>query len=465
MEQHKKRVARLSEQLKQAYAHGQKVRIFHGGTNSTRVSDTSEHYMLDTTKLSHVIEVNETDRYVLVEPSVELDALVDETLKYGLIPPVVMEFPGISVGGGIQGGAAESSSFKYGVFHESALEYEILLGNGELCKTSRRQCPDLFWGTACSYGSLGVITLVKLQLIPAMPYVKLTYTHASSDKQALALIDTAVHDTKIDFIDGILFSKDHGVIMTGVFASHANSRAVHFTSSQDEWFYLHAQKVSISHEAYDEYIPIRDYLFRYDRGAFWAGRLGFGYLKLPFTKFMRRLLDPMMHTRYLYQVLHRTNVSQRFFVQDIFMPKDAIPAFLSYIERTLAIWPLWVLPMRASYEPLDRFGLSFKDTEYIVNIGIWGKTNAKSFEAFRQLNRRVEDKALTFKARKTLYAHSYYPKETFWKIYDRPHYEVLRKKYHAEEVFDDIYDKVTVTNEYKLSLSRAFIHHFFGGSK
>jgi FAD/FMN-containing dehydrogenase len=41
-----------------------------------------------------------------------MDKLVKATLKYGLVPPVVTEFPGITVGGAIQGAAAETSSFR-----------------------------------------------------------------------------------------------------------------------------------------------------------------------------------------------------------------------------------------------------------------------------------------------------------------------------------------------------------------
>ena len=58
----------------------------------------------------------------LVEPNVPMDTLVRETLRYGLLPPVVPEFPGITAGGGFAGTAAESGSFKYG-FLESQLSF------------------------------------------------------------------------------------------------------------------------------------------------------------------------------------------------------------------------------------------------------------------------------------------------------------------------------------------------------
>ena len=43
----------------------------------------------------------------LVEPNVPMDRLVAATLQCGLIPPVVMEFPAITVGGGFTGTAGE----------------------------------------------------------------------------------------------------------------------------------------------------------------------------------------------------------------------------------------------------------------------------------------------------------------------------------------------------------------------
>lgn len=41
-----------------------------------------------------------------------MDALVEATVKHGLVPPVVPEFPGITVGGAYNGTGGESSSFR-----------------------------------------------------------------------------------------------------------------------------------------------------------------------------------------------------------------------------------------------------------------------------------------------------------------------------------------------------------------
>ncbi len=89
-----------------------------------------------------------------------------------------------------------------------------------------------------------------------------------------------------------------------------------------------------------------------------------------------------------------------------------------------------------------------------INVGIWGNARTKSFESFKALNREVEDEIVRQNGRKTLYEHSYYPKEKFWQIYDKKHYDAIRRKYAATVLFEDMYDKVTVTEPYNAPIVR-----------
>lgn len=141
-EQHNFDVKNIQAQMKNFFARGQKVKIYHGSTNSTRAQKFEKDKFVDVSRLDRIIEINTAENYALVEPNVPMDKLVDETLRHRFVPPVVMEFPGITVGGGIQGGAGESSSFKYGLFHDTCLEYEMVLGNGELITASPTQNND-----------------------------------------------------------------------------------------------------------------------------------------------------------------------------------------------------------------------------------------------------------------------------------------------------------------------------------
>src|SRR3981189_143403 len=99
-----------------------------------------------------------------------------------------MEFPGITVGGGFSGTGGESSSFKYGFFEQTVNSIEIIVATGEVIAASPLTTPALFYGAASSFGTLGVITLLEINLIPAQPFVELTYYPVSSASQAIAKI-------------------------------------------------------------------------------------------------------------------------------------------------------------------------------------------------------------------------------------------------------------------------------------
>ncbi len=279
------------------YQSGQKVRVYHGSTNSLRKQSFNKNNIVDISSFDEVIDIDPSNKIVTVEPNVPMDKLVARTLKKGFMPAVVMEFPGITVGGGIQGGAAESSAFKYGLFHDICTEYEIVLGNGDILMANKKQNSQLFNEISCTYGTLGIITKVKLKLIPATKYVKVQYTKVCSFTDARRILLDKTKQ-KIDFVDGIMFNAKSGVIMTGTLTNDHNLSRKSFHRFRDEWFYIHAKKVSESHETFEEIIPLKDYLFRYDRGAFWMARYLFGLLHLPFNRLSRFLASPFCTTRF-----------------------------------------------------------------------------------------------------------------------------------------------------------------------
>jgi len=112
--EHQGAVTKLTERVKDFCNKGQKVRIYHGGTNSTRHQEFDPTKVLDTSDLDHIISIDSEKGYALVEPNVSMEQLVQETLKHSLIPPVVMEFPSITVGGGVQGGGRRKQFFQAG---------------------------------------------------------------------------------------------------------------------------------------------------------------------------------------------------------------------------------------------------------------------------------------------------------------------------------------------------------------
>src|SRR5262249_14025960 len=130
---------------------------------------------VDVRGLTEILEIDVKNKTCTAEPGVTFVALVRETLKVGLIPRLVPELKTITLGGAVSGCSVESMSFKYGGFHDSCLEYEVLSAQGEVLSCSPQKNPEIFHMIHGSYGTLGILTKLKFQLIEAKPFVKMEY--------------------------------------------------------------------------------------------------------------------------------------------------------------------------------------------------------------------------------------------------------------------------------------------------
>jgi delta24-sterol reductase len=445
MDHHQKAVEDISKSVKRYYERQEKFRIFHGSTNSTRPFAAKGSRLVDTSKLSHVLKVDTEKRTALVEPNVPMDRLVEETLKYGLVPPVVMEFPGITAGGGYAGTSGESSSFKHGFFDCTINYVEMVLANGEVVTCSDSEKADLFHGAAGAVGSLGITTLIELQLREAKKYVETTYHPVSSISEAIEKIQAAASDSELDYVDGILFSKSQGAIITGRMTDNPvrDVAIQRFSDANDPWFYLHVRDlISQRTGPTTEAIPLAEYLFRYDRGGFWVGASAFEYFGMPFNSYTRWFLDDFLHTRMMYTALHASGQSKKYVVQDLALPYSTAGEFIEYTNDAFGIWPLWLCPLRPSPQPTMHPHSRVDPLEPLLNIGLWGYGPSKH-DDFVALNRDLERKLREFGGMKWLYAHTYYTGEEFWEMFNREWYDALREKYHATSL-PSVYEKVKI---------------------
>jgi hypothetical protein len=213
-----------------------------------------------------------------------------------------------------------------------------------------------------------------------------------------------------------------------------------------------------------DYIPLAEYLFRYDRGGFWVGRAAFDYFKfVPFNRYTRWFLDDFLHTRMLYRALHGSGESARFVVQDLALPYSTASQFVNFTADSLNIWPLWLCPLKRpqapTFHPLtstpQTVGLAEEDTD-AINIGVWGWGPSKP-EQFAAKNRELEVRLRELGGRKWLYAHAYYPEDEFWQMYGRQWYDELRTKYHATTL-PTVYDKVNVDIKAKAQGGKHWSH-------
>lgn len=503
MERHRAAVAKIAAAVRGYFDKSEPYRIFHGSTNSTRPARGPKTRVVDISALSNVISVDTARRIAFVEPNVPMDALVTRTLQDGLVPPVVMEFPGITAGGGFAGTAGESSSFRHGFFDDTVRSVEMVLPDGEVVTaTPDGERADLFRGAAGAVGTLGVTTLLELRLMDAKKFVRTRYRRTSSVAEAVQAVKEEIANPDNDYVDGILFSKDHGVVITGALTDEkpADAKVQTFSGPWDPWFYLHvkertehlpssssssgvsaaAPSAAAAKEASavpatapaEDYVPLAEYLFRYDRGGFWVGAAAFRYFWwVPFSKLTRWFLNDFLHTRMMYRALHGSGESARFVVQDLAMPFATTEQFVDYTSRELGIWPLWLCPLKRrgppTFHPFTTTPPSQRsagqpaaaaadgeeavqeqqeEEQTMLNVGVWGwgPRDAKEFVA---KNRELEAKVRELGGMKWLYAHTYYQPDEFWSMYGgRAWYDALRTKYRATTL-PSVWDKVYVDPE------------------
>lgn len=151
-----------------------------GGASYTDayLPDREQSLLIDTERLKHIVEINDQDMYVTVEPGVTWAELAGALAEQGLRTPFWGPFSGLkaTVGGSTSQNSVSLGSGTYGISADSILSFEIVLANGEILHTGsnaiangkpffRWYGPDmtgLFTGDA---GTLGIKASITLRLI------------------------------------------------------------------------------------------------------------------------------------------------------------------------------------------------------------------------------------------------------------------------------------------------------------
>lgn len=430
--------------------------------------------------LNKVLKLDVDKKIALVEPRLTMEELVDATLPYNLAPAVLPEFKSITVGGAINGAGLESSSHKYGQFNDICNSYEVLLGDGTIITATPQEYTDLFYGMTGAYGTLGIILSVEIQLISVEPWVLLEYKKFRQVSDAINFMDVIHNKNPVpDFLEGIVFQKDESVVIIGNFIKENKIEhsipKISLKHYWSRWFYQIVHSRSSGHIT-KEAIPIRDYLFRHDRAAFWMG----GYALHPLLLFRyivewfghcpdwlhRRLMKNRSKkkwiTRYpswlfrflfgwtmdsetLYRLMHQGTeqwFADHFAIQDYYIPKEKASDFIQDILEKYGIVPLWLCPIKAikSAQILSPHYIKGHESSLLFDVGVYGLP----FESHqgKALVLDLDEKAYLLGGKKMFYSHTYFSEEEFWKRYPKKEYEALRVQYFCKDIFLDITQKV-----------------------
>jgi FAD/FMN-containing dehydrogenase len=381
---------------------------------------------IDVGDLNRILHIDPEERICIAEPGVTFVDLVAATLRHGLVPVVVPELETITIGGAVSGCSIESTSFRFGGFHDTCLEYELVTADGRVLTAA----PDggsrlLFQMIHGSFGTLGVLTKLVFRLLPAKPFVKVVYEKYHRIEDYLAAIRGHHERGDADFMDGIIHSPTELVLSLGHFVDEAP-----YTHRYD-WVKVYYRT---TRERREDYLKTADYFFRYDTGVTnptprsFLGRLLFG-----------KLLGSTL-LLWLAEKLHwLLSTEAPNITLDVFVPISKTPEFLAWYAREFQYFPLWCVPYRRvrDYEWLSPRVYEGMRDELFLDLAIYGMKQRGG----RNYHKLMEDKLLEIGGVKTLISHNYYSEEDFWRTWNRPNYEKVKALTDPRNVFRHLYQK------------------------
>jgi FAD/FMN-containing dehydrogenase len=260
---HDDKVRTIAATLRGLSERGERAHIWKGGVHHFVPLPTDSRFTgrtVDVSSLREVLSIDREQRLATAEPGVTFAELVRATLAHGLAPMVVPELEGITVGGAIAGCSVESMSYRHGGFHDSCTGYELVSGAGQVIECSREEQPLAFEMIHGSYGTLGVLTRATFRLVPAQPFVRMSYVRHTSFEAFDEDMRARCAAGEDDFIDAIIHGPDALVLCLGRFVD-----AAPYTSSY-RWLDIFYKSTLARTE---DYLTAFDYFFRYDTECHW----------------------------------------------------------------------------------------------------------------------------------------------------------------------------------------------------
>jgi len=420
---HESKLARLRAKLSAGDSGG--IGLAKSTSNLFRDRQAQARPRVDLSGFNEVVEVDPARSLVSAEGMTTYADLVDATLARGVMPCVVPQLKSITLGGAAAGVGIEASSFRYGLVHDTLLALEVLLADGSIVTcTPDNKHRDLFYGFPNSYGTLGYALKVTARTVPVKSYVRLEHVRHTSPEKFFKELEVRCA-SGVDFVDGTVFSGEEMYLTLGSLAESAP----YISDYTYERIYYRSIR-----ERPEDYLTVRDYIWRWDTDWFWCSKNLFVQNPL-----VRRLVGRKRLNSTTYAKVMRWN--SKWVIQDVDIPIARAPEFLAFFLEEIGILPVWICPI-GGYDTQERFPLYAIDPRTLyVNFGFWDVVQDPVRREAGWYNRKIERKVAELGGIKSLYSDSYYPEDEFWRLYDRSAYDALKARYDPQGRFRNLYEK------------------------
>ncbi len=401
---------------------------------------------LDVSGLTDVIGIDARNRTADVQGMCTYETLVAATLPHGLMPLVVPQLKTITLGGAVTGLGIESSSLFNGLPHESVLEMDVLLGDGEVLRAGPTENDELFRAFPNSYGSLGYALRLRIALQPTAPFVELRHVRFDELATLMSAVESIADKREwdgrgVDFVDGVMFSPGESYLTLATWSDAPLEPVNDYTGRQIFYRSIRQRERDV--------LTAHDYIWRWDTDWFWCSA-AFGAQNPTVRRIWpRRLRRSDVYHRLIgleakYDIVgrierRRGSAPRERVVQDVELPLERTAEFLHWFDREVGMTPVWLCPLR-SQQSWPLYPLEPGHT--YVNVGFWGTVAIAPGGGDGDVNRRIEAKVAELGGHKSLYSDAYYDRETFDALYGGAAYSAAKARFDPRGRLPGMYEKV-----------------------
>ena len=448
---HNQTVERIAAELRDAAARGQKVHFVKSSVHHVVPVPGDARFAfrpVDISGLDRVLEVDLDRQTCVCEPGVTFRELLRHTLPHGLIPAVVPELEGITVGGAVAGCSVESMSYKLGGFHDNCLEYELITGDGRVVTCSPKRDPHIFHQIHGSYGTLALLARLTFSLYPAKRFVTVEYHHHRTFKAFEQAMHHHCEARDFDLVDGIIHGPNQLTLCLGNFVD-----SVPYASdyTRENIYYKSTAELDVDH------LTTEDYCFRYDAECHWLTRtvppLQWRWLRKLAGRHLIGSTNLIRWSNRLAPLFSRLQ-KRPDVVCDVFIPAGNFAEFFRWYDEDFQFYPLWIVPYRLDgvypwvaeehgkrlWRDLPRPGAP-RDGSHtdglIIDCAVYGRPNSEPGVDYSEL---LEKKTYELNGVKTLISRNHHTEEQFWQAFNRPNVTHIKAELDPNQVFPELFE-------------------------
>lgn len=150
------------------------VRVVGAGHSWTDCA-ACDDVMVNLDRMQRVVDVDYDNWQVTVQAGARLKNLIGDLDEHGMALQNVGSVTEQSIAGAV-GTGTHGSGLAFGSLSTQLVRFRLVTGTGKVLEVSREETPDLYHAAAVSFGSLGIMTEVTLQVEPTYTLEENSFT-------------------------------------------------------------------------------------------------------------------------------------------------------------------------------------------------------------------------------------------------------------------------------------------------